>query len=97
MQRFTYSTFYCILKCSAFSPNSALGNAEFENTVTAERTLMYPYSRSTIEKSCTVGGVGVVGVSSVQDTHTHIVLYVHVLFVRTCLSVVAKYDRCTFY
>jgi hypothetical protein len=39
MQRFTYSTFYCILKCTAFSPNSAFGNAEFENTVSAERTL----------------------------------------------------------
>jgi hypothetical protein len=33
----------------------------------------------------------------VYRTHTHIVLYVHVLFVRTCLSVVAKYDRCTNY
>jgi hypothetical protein len=39
MQSFTYSTFYCNLKCSAFSPNSAFGNAEFENTVSAERTL----------------------------------------------------------
>jgi hypothetical protein len=39
MQSFTYSTFYCILKCSAFSPNSAFGNAEIENAVSAERTL----------------------------------------------------------
>jgi hypothetical protein len=39
MQRFTYSTFYCISKYSAFSPNSASGNAEFQNTVSAERTL----------------------------------------------------------
>jgi hypothetical protein len=36
-----------ILKCSAFSPNSAFGNAEFENTVSAERTLIVLISITT--------------------------------------------------
>ena len=41
IQRFTYLTFCCISKNSAFHRNSASGNAEFQNTVSAERTLIY--------------------------------------------------------
>ena len=38
MQSFAYSTFHCISIYAVFSWNSAFGNAEFQNTVSTERT-----------------------------------------------------------
>ena len=44
IQRFTYLTFCCISKNSAFQRNSASGNTEFQNTVSAERTLNWIFN-----------------------------------------------------